>query len=1141
MEVKLDEHQMKAVEHFEGPALVVAGPGSGKTTVIIERIRHLIRKHNVNPERIIAIAFTNPAVDEMKKRLADESNLPEICTLHVFGKDLITNHYELLGFSKAPDIWDEKKIRQIINDEKKLLDRETQTAAVTIYKIKDMMTGQCYIGQTTNPERRREEHFNHSSNSGLRDALQKGKEQFDFDIIEVVKGSIAFPREKYWIDYYRNRSVVNLVQGIEQVERKSSNVLVVIYKIQSLSDVTAYIGYTTNPESIRKIIEDDGTKRFTFEIIRTEVPWNEAAAHIANEIKNHKNWAVFNREDPESARYSNQLRIEIFCQHFNIPYNKVLEQPDQFENLMEKFDDLKEDIEKAKRQVSIGLFEPDKIGDLVLQAFAKRYEKRKDEADAIDFLDMLILSAYMLEGNQDLLREYRNTYRYVFVDEFQDISPVDFRLIKLFPENLFVVGDDDQAIYGFRGGNSEIMQNYGAREDVKEYKVTRNYRSTATIVRHAKALVEHNSQRIGKKLHAENLADSRVEVLKTSWDTVETTLLNELLPIVTVCETHFKENTPHMSNFLLCELTVPQKIGILARNWYEVKPIQFHLNTSLLDKGFQVSWSNSDDLEKRKLIMRRGQKEIEVSTIHSAKGQEWHKVILLVNTVSYSKKPSIPDQRNDLTDERKVFYVAVTRAKHELVIFDGENCEFVSEFQELPYSERKKQLVKVHRDLLSAFGKRLNDAKEQLQKVSETLPRALNSQRARPIKVTSQIAQRQHQLELTSLQDVIIEAEKARKDIELEIREKLKLAKETFLKKLIPILDQLESVVKNATEKVETKDVPLEFTTFCQNTNSSRKQFLDYLEIYEVRPIETIGKRFNPNLHNIVRSIYSDEVPDEFVIEESKPGYLLDRKIFRKALVVVSRGIKPLETKRPTDLLLTQDFTQPVIFATYKGIYYLRNIKSLSEKIIGVDRRGPVVRLKKIDVLFAFPYEDWAQVKPNLTMKTSVKNLKLQPVEPVSEKQRFDDRILRSIHVGHDTEKEEIRKHSVQLVTRAGYVLNGCLLDFDRKVLHISMGEKTVIVYRHGILEIKRNAEIESIDTKNSLKAEKESPCPVDSDHIIQTSITEKDNFGIDIEKHSQILKEQIQKLEIPSERIISPTDEASVIPILTINENLNF
>ena len=68
MTLKLDENQQKAVEHFEGPALVVAGPGSGKTTVIKERILHLIREHNVDPEHILAIAFTNAAADEMIER-----------------------------------------------------------------------------------------------------------------------------------------------------------------------------------------------------------------------------------------------------------------------------------------------------------------------------------------------------------------------------------------------------------------------------------------------------------------------------------------------------------------------------------------------------------------------------------------------------------------------------------------------------------------------------------------------------------------------------------------------------------------------------------------------------------------------------------------------------------------------------------------------------------------------------------------------------------------------------------------------------------------------------------------------------------------------------------------------------------------
>ena len=118
-------------------------------------------------------------------------------------------------------------------------------------------------------------------------------------------------------------------------------------------------------------------------------------------------------------------------------------------------------------------------------------------------------------------------------------------------------------------------------------------------------------------------------------------------------------------------------------------------------------------------------KKIEIMNIYAAKGREWDKVILLVNT----RYDSIPDYRNDLAEERRLFYVAVTRAKHELLILNVGHCHFIDEFQELPLSERKKQLFTVHKDLLFAFRKRLTDAKEQLRDVSEELQIAFMSQR----------------------------------------------------------------------------------------------------------------------------------------------------------------------------------------------------------------------------------------------------------------------------------------------------------------------------------------------------------------------------------------------------------------------------
>jgi len=82
------------------------------------------------------------------------------------------------------------------------------------------------------------------------------------------------------------------------------------------------------------------------------------------------------------------------------------------------------------------------------------------------------------------------------------------------------------------------------------------------------------------------------------------------------------------------------------------------------------------------MFLRQSTKEVEIINIHTAKGREWEKVILLVNPTMHN---SLPDERNDLIEERRLFYVAVTRAKQELVVLNrGDYCGFISEFQNIP-------------------------------------------------------------------------------------------------------------------------------------------------------------------------------------------------------------------------------------------------------------------------------------------------------------------------------------------------------------------------------------------------------------------------------------------------------------------------
>ncbi|MEA3456463.1 MAG: UvrD-helicase domain-containing protein [Campylobacterota bacterium] len=141
------------------------------------------------------------------------------------------------------------------------------------------------------------------------------------------------------------------------------------------------------------------------------------------------------------------------------------------------------------------------------QKAAKIYEAYQEniiENNLVDFDDLLMLTYRILDENPDLRRETSNRYRYIMVDEYQDTNELQLKLLEhLVSEhnNLCVVGDDDQSIYGWRGANIrnilEFAENFkGART----IKLETNYRSTNPILQAANTLIEHNSNRLGKNL-----------------------------------------------------------------------------------------------------------------------------------------------------------------------------------------------------------------------------------------------------------------------------------------------------------------------------------------------------------------------------------------------------------------------------------------------------------------------------------------------------------------------------------------------------------------------------------------------------------------------------------------------------------------
>ncbi len=134
------------------------------------------------------------------------------------------------------------------------------------------------------------------------------------------------------------------------------------------------------------------------------------------------------------------------------------------------------------------------------------YEEFLHQNRYIDFDDMLVFTKELLENREDILRGWQDRFRHILVDEFQDINRIQYEIVRLLAlpqNNLFIVGDDDQSIYRFRGADPEIMLNFEKDyPDAEKILLGTNYRSVPEIVGAAGRLIAHNKQRFQKDIHA---------------------------------------------------------------------------------------------------------------------------------------------------------------------------------------------------------------------------------------------------------------------------------------------------------------------------------------------------------------------------------------------------------------------------------------------------------------------------------------------------------------------------------------------------------------------------------------------------------------------------------------------------------------
>lgn len=237
-----------------------------------------------------------------------------------------------------------------------------------------------------------------------------------------------------------------------------------------------------------------------------------------NDQKSHPvNFGTFHAIFFQILRYTYRFTAE-----------NIIRERDKYRLLSEiitgEIDKNKDTLERLLSEISkvknSGMHPQDFQSEIVSQAefvhLFDTYKKEMNRHRLLDFDDMVLLCHDLLVSRPDTLKRWQQRFQYILIDEFQDINPLQYEVVKMLAkpqDNLFVVGDDDQSIYGFRGSNPEIMLNFTKNyPSAQQVVLNVNYRSKRDIVQTADRLIGHNKTRFQKEIEAENVQTDGVKV-----------------------------------------------------------------------------------------------------------------------------------------------------------------------------------------------------------------------------------------------------------------------------------------------------------------------------------------------------------------------------------------------------------------------------------------------------------------------------------------------------------------------------------------------------------------------------------------------------------------------------------------------------
>ena len=342
---------------------------------------------------------------------------------------------------------------------------------------------------------------------------------------------------------------------------------------------------------IQESISCDGVNVGTFHSIGARM----LRMHITSLNDNYNSsFTIYDTVDQKSVikEVIENLNLSEF-KELNIGFLKM--QIDKFKNANLSIKDI-----ESKAQT----FEDEKIAEVY-----KAYCDTLKSNNALDFNDLLLLPIRLLKENKKILDYYQNSWKYVLVDEFQDTNSPQFEIVSLLAgkhQNITVVGDDDQSIYGWRGANIDnILTNF---QDVFakniEIKLEKNYRSTQRILDGAWSVVSNNKNRAEKKLVATKGKGEKISLISTGSDEEESNAICDSI------KSEIKLNKNTFKDFAVLDRTNAQSRSIEQAMVKEGLPYNIVGGTKFYDRKeikdvlayLKLVANTSDDIALKRII-----------------------------------------------------------------------------------------------------------------------------------------------------------------------------------------------------------------------------------------------------------------------------------------------------------------------------------------------------------------------------------------------------------------------------------------------------------------------------------------------------------------------------------------------------------